>query len=210
MRSTKSDREVLKRVTSTSLHWSKCHLVRGNLVSSTPTPSDLIPLAALPISFVHVFPARRRIMRSDYSCTSIVEFESYFPRIFSHGYWFAIALLHFKNVAAGCVIEPLFNERAPDGRSRVERSFKFAMNCVSIAIIVWINGSPTLSRTSRSVDSQAPSQPHHRANRVNIRAGELSFYILSQSSGVPYGRLVPNRCKQISHRPVWAVCSWGN
>jgi len=25
----------------------------------------------------------------------------------------------------------------------------------------------------------------HRANRVNIRAGELSFYILSQSSGVP-------------------------
>ena len=33
---------------------------------------------------------------------------------------------------------------------------------------------------------QAPSQPCHRANRVNIRAGGLSFYILSESSGVPY------------------------
>jgi len=109
MRSTKSDREVLKRVTSTSLHWSKCHLVRGSLVSSTP--SDLIPLAALPIPFVHVFLARRRIMRSDYSCTSIVEFESYFPRIFSHGYWIAISLCPISRMSRPVTKDTLLKKK---------------------------------------------------------------------------------------------------
>jgi len=35
-----------------------------------------------------------------------------------------LCLLHFGEFAAGCVLEPLLNEKAPARQSRVERGFK--------------------------------------------------------------------------------------
>ena len=37
--------------------------------------------------------------------------------------------------------------------------------------------------------------------------GGPSLYVLSQRFGVPYGQLVPNRSKQISHHLIREACS---
>ena len=113
-RTTESDWEVSNCIISTSLHWNKFHVVRGNLVlpslsvrfkrhlppctllpSITPLPptsefeAGLQPTSgrldpARPVSFVYACPAQCRIMRFDCPCPGVVEFESNFPRLTFH------------------------------------------------------------------------------------------------------------------------------
>ena len=43
-------------------------------------------------------------------------------------------------------------------------------------------------------------------NRLFIRTGFVPFYINECLVGMPHERLASNICKQVSHRPIGAIC----